>query len=233
MRTQQQQLVIGVAWLAAGGALLACVGEHLMMYSPHEGYGLAAGHQHLGYASVAQSHLGYFLGVLSVPIYILGYWHVAQALLPAGLGVSRAVHLIGGYSFAVANVWLGSRAWLAAMVRARATASGPTAEVLDELLRELDGLSEPLVWILRTTILAVSGIYLVAVARGWSDYPRWMALVNPITLLGLVFASYFLVPSVGHVLAPAAMNVSHLIFFTCSALTLRRAYRRSEPIRPN
>jgi len=222
MKTPEQTRIVAAAWVAAAAALVASTGEYLMMYSPAGDYGMVHGHAHFGHASAEQVRWGFYLGVLAVPAYILGYWHVGQALAPAGPWLGRAVALLGGYTFAVANVWLGSRAFLAAVVRWQQAPGGVPG--FDALLIELDALSEPLVWLLRVMVLVISVLFAYAVATGRSDYPRWLAFFNPMTLLVLVFVSYFAVPPLGHRLAPAAMNVAHLLFFTLAAATLQRRY---------
>jgi hypothetical protein len=50
-----------------------------------------------------------------------------------------------------------------------------------------------------------------------------MVAFTPIVLLAAIFASYFLVPSVGVYLLPAAMNVAHVIFFGLSTWVALRA----------
>jgi hypothetical protein len=66
----------------------------------------------------------------------------------------------------------------------------------------------------------------VPIWRRQSGYPRWMVAFTPIVVLAAIFASYFLIPSVGVYLLPAAMNVAHVIFFGLSTWVVLRAPAR-------
>ncbi len=208
--------------VATVGALIVCIGEFTMQFSPHGGY------ERVDYAyfldvSDARLRRGYFLGVLAAPLYLLGYWHVSEALRPSGVRLRAAVLLLGGYAFAIGDVWLGQRIFLARVVKARASAPMDEIPLLDGLLATFASDNEPLIQLVRVLILILSALIVVPVLRGRTLYPRWMAACTPIVLLGSIFASYAVLPAIGTYLLPAAMNVAHVVFFGLSTWWVARA----------
>lgn len=220
MRDRSAVIVAGA--IGTLGAFLVCIGEFAMQFSPEGGYESPDYRYFLG-VSAARLHFGHFLGVLAVPLYIVGYWHVSRVLEPASAWLRRGVLLLAGYTFAVANVWLGQRIFLAQTVQARADAGPELEEFLGVLLEQFAANNEPLIQLVRVLVLVLSVAIVVPIWRRQTGYPRWMVAFTPIVLLAAIFASYFLVPSVGVYLLPAAMNVAHVIFFGLSTWVALRA----------
>ena len=119
-------------------------------------------------------------------------------------------------TFAVANVWLGQRIFLAQTGQARAQSGSEHDAILGSLLQDFASNNEPLIQLVRVLVLLLSLGIVVPILRGQTRYPRWMVVFNPIVLLGAVFAAYFVAPAVGVYLLPAAMNVAHVVFFGLS-----------------
>jgi len=214
--------------LATAGALVVGVGEFMFQYSPRGGYEEG---DYLYFLDVSRWRLtfGHFLGVLAAPIYLVGYWHVAQMLRPAGKWISGSVLGLGIYAFAIGNVWLGGRVNLALTVQARETAPDAAKPLLDALLHDISAHNEPLINIVRVLILVVSLLMAWGILTNRSYYPRWMVVFLPIVLLIAVFASYIIVPVIGGLLLPAAMNIAHFVFFALSTLIASRLKPVTEP----
>jgi hypothetical protein len=210
-------------WLGLLGALGVGIGEFTMQFSPRGGYEAVDYGYFLGISSLRLSW-GHFLGVFAAPLYLAGYLHVFFALRPAPAWLRWTVLLLGSYGFFIGGVWLGSRVYLALIVQAAAGSTEPL--LLGALLEEAAARNEPLIAVVRVLIGLASMLLVVAIASGRSLYPRWMLLFNPIVLLGVIFASYLLLPSVGVYLLPTAMNVAHLVFFALSLAVLRSSRRR-------
>jgi hypothetical protein len=221
-RESDQRLIVAAGLVATLGALIVGIGEFAMQFSPGGGYE-SPDYRYFLDVSAGRLRFGHFLGVLAAPLYIVGYWHVSRVLEPAHPLLRRAVFLVGGYAFAIANVWLGQRIFLAQTVKARAVASPQEADLLGRMLEAFANDNEPLIQIVRVLILVVSILIAVPVVRGRTGYPRWMVAFTPIVLLGLVFASYMVMPAVGTYLLPAAMNVAHVAFFGLSTWVFARA----------
>ncbi len=211
----QRRLLIGTGVAAALGALVVGIGEFMFQFSPRGGY---EGTDYLYFLDVSRWRLtmGHFIGVLAAPLYLVGYWHIAQMLRPAGRRLAAAVFGLGIYAFMVADVWLGGRVNLALTVKARAAAGDTMRPMLSDLLRDISAHNEPLINVVRVLILIVSLLMIYGTLSGRSHYPRWIVIFTPIVLLVLIFTLYALAPAIGVYLLPAAMNVVHLIFFTLS-----------------
>lgn len=212
--------------IATIGALIVGIGEFMFQYSPRGGY---EEHDYLFFLDVSRWRLtaGHFLGVLAAPVYFIGYWHVAQMLRPAGRWFAGSVLGLGVYAFAIGNVWLGGRVNLALTVQARDAAPEALNEPFSALLQDISSHNEPLINIVRILVLVVSVLMAWGIVSGRSRYPRWAIAVLPILLLILIFASYVVLPAIGNLLLPAAMNIAHFIFFGVSTLVVSKLADRS------
>lgn len=130
--------------------------------------------------------------------------------------------LLGLYTFALGDVWLGSRVYLSQLARALAAAQSAgatdTATVLGGLLQQASGYNESTLMGVRLGVLGISLLYGVFVLLGQTSYPRWMAALHPILPVVAAFLLYVLVPPLGGVLMPVAMNFAHLLMFVASTL---------------
>jgi len=210
--------------LATIGAIIVGIGEFMFQYSPRGGY---EGQDYLYFLDVGQWRLsvGHFLGVLFAPIYLVGYWHIAQMLRPAGKWIEIGVFGLGVYAFAIGNVWLGGRINLALTVQARDAVPESLKTQLSDLLEGISAHNEPLINIVRVLILAISILMAWGILTGRSFYPRWAVLILPFFLLVLIFALYSLLPALGGLLLPAAMNIAHAVFFMVSTVIAFRLHR--------
>ncbi len=220
-RSRHHAILLWTGLLATAGALVVGVGEFMFQYSPRGGYEES---DYLYFLDVSRWRLtwGHFIGVLVAPVYLVGYWHVAQMLRPAGRWIAGGVLGLGIYAFAIGNVWLGGRVNLALTVQARETAPEATRPLLDGLLADISAHNEPFIAIVRVLILVVSVLMAWGILTNRSNYPRWMVLFLPIVLLVAVFVSYVIAPAVGGLLLPAAMNIAHFIFFALSTVIVSR-----------
>lgn len=215
INAHQRRLLIGTGILAALGALIVGIGEFTFQFSPRGGY---EGTDYLYFLDVSRERLtfGHFLGVLAAPAYLVGYWHIAQMLRPAGRWLAATVFGLGVYAFIIGDVWLGGRVNLALAVKAREMAPDTVRTLMSNLLSDISAHNEPLINIVRVLILIISILMVYGIFTGKSLYPRWIVIFTPIILLVQIFALYVLAPGIGVYVLPAAMNVSHLIFFGLS-----------------
>jgi len=210
------------------GAILVGVGEFTLQFSPLGGYE-NEGYAYFANVSRERLTMGHFISVLAAPMYIVGYWHLGQMLVRGGSRwAGWVVTLLGGYAFMVGNAWLGGRIYLALTAHAIADpANAAFAEPLRVLLAEFSAHNEPLVNVLRLAIVVISVLWIWRISIGQTLYPRWMAIFSPAVLLGLIFSLYFLSPSIGVWLLPAAMNVVHVVLFALSLWAALRLARRA------
>ena len=217
--------VVWAGIIGAIGALLAGLGECALHYSP-TGYAHSETYQFFVYVAPWRLRIGHFLSIFAVPLYFAGYFHLYQRLRPAPMWARRAILILGLYAFVLGDAWLGSRVYLAQLAQARALAEQAGniqgVKLLAPLLQQASYYNENILIGVRLGVLGISLLYVALVLRGQTSYPRWMALCNPILLVAYAFVLYLLLPSLGGVLMPVAMNFAHLIFFGASTwLALR------------
>lgn len=210
LEPRQWLVLSGVAGLAA--SLLVGAGEFALHFNPLGGYDDP---QYRFWLPIDQTRLdiGHWLTVFAAPLYLVGYWHLAEMLKPASRLFARIFFLVGAYSFVIGAVWIGQRLFLSWI--AQAVAAGEAAPAL---LSGLADRNELLIDLLRAAVALNSLIWIVLVASGRTWYPRWSVVFAPAILLALVFASYVWLRPVGVFLAPTAMNVAHGGLFLMSVL---------------
>jgi hypothetical protein len=211
----QRKMLIGTGIVATLGALVVGIGEFTFQFSPRGGY---EGTDYLYFLDVSRSRLtwGHFIGVLAAPLYLVGYWHIAQMLRPAARWLGATVFALGIYAFIIGDVWLGGRVNLALTVKAREAAPEAARALFSDLLNEIGAHNEPLINIVRVLVLLVSILMVCGIITGKTPYPRWAIIFSPIVIVVQIFSLYVMLPSIGVYLLPAAMNIAHVIFFAVS-----------------
>ena len=192
--------------LAAGAALLATLGDGLLLAVA------SARRAALPTPPGPTLALGHFLGVLAIPLYALGYWHVGRVLAVLAPARGRAVCVLGALGAALGAVVHGMTALLVGL-EAPGESADPTQVVLAG-----GSLLLPLWGILAALLLAGSALYAATVAGGRSTHPRWMAACNPALLVAATVAFAQTSPWLAAFLAPAAPNLAHVVFFGLCAL---------------
>ena len=192
------------------GALGVGIGEFLMQFTQA---GELDDVTYDYFLDVKTSHLsfGHFLCVLIGPLYFLGYVHLGRALDKGRGWLGKTVTGLGIYAFGVGIAWIGGRIYLG--LTRKAVEAG---DATPELFRDLADHNEPFINILRFAILVISVLWVYAIVKGKSYYPKWMAIFSPILILVSIFVTYEVSRSVGKYLLPAAMNVTHLLIFGAS-----------------
>jgi hypothetical protein len=214
MKGWTRQRVFRVAGSASiGAALLAVAGDEVSQYSPQ------------GYASLADIEralpfwrllTGEMLGVLGIPLCLIGYWCICQALRRSGVKGARIMFWLIAYGLVMGVVShaLISSAYIVMQAGNASAMTGATNNL--RMAVYLPG------GIFLVSYLITSAWYMVAVISGRTLYPRWMAFFNPFLLsllLALLNAAHVL-SFVVNMLWPAWLSIPHLILFTLSTLVL-------------
>ncbi len=203
-------------------AVLATLGDLLLLY--------VANSARPEFAALPRSPhgvllVGTMLGVLAIPLYGLGYWHVATGLAPEHARAGRAVFLLGAYGGALGGIVHGVTGLIIEVERRAGTGGADPFAVLVRY----GSCVLPLWGILAALSLAGSALFARAIWRGPTAYPRWMALANPATLVVALSLVGSLSPWLRAFLLPAAPNVAHVVFFGATSAVLRR---RGAPASP-
>jgi len=200
--------IVATGFIGLLGALLTGTGEFLLHFDDLARFGPE--NQFLLGISEQRTTLGHFFGVLGAPLYLVGCWHIYLMLKPANPTWSLIAFITAAYGFVIGAVWIGSRASLSALV------NSPESSALMPLLGLYDLRYETLLWVTRITVLLLSAIFIWLTLTGRSNYPKWMALLNPILLLLASFVVFVVAPDIGKYLMPIALNVAFFIFFLLS-----------------
>jgi hypothetical protein len=203
-----QLTIAGVLGLLA--AILVGSGEFLLHFDALGRFAEGGAYEFMRGINAERTTIGHFLGVLSAPLYIIGFWHLMKMLEPANALASRIAFAIVSYGIIVGAVWIGSRAGISTIVNSTSILNPMSFISLYELRYE------NLLQVTRLAVLIFSVIFIWLVLTGRSHYPRWMALLNPILLILASFAIWMVAPAVGVYLMPIALNVAFALLFLFS-----------------
>lgn len=211
----KQTKFLGILGVLA--AVLVGVGEFLLHYSPNvlnnpEAYSF------FQYVSLNNLKTGHFLSVLGLPFYFAGYLHIYKMLQSGSETFARLVLSFGFLAFSVGGIWIGSRAMIGNIVHLKGNMPIETYTIL---LEKYTNLYEVLVQILRVVIALLSIFFSYTILKFKTNYPKWMAYFNPITVLILFVIMGFAIPFIGKYTLPILMNVTHLVIFSVSLYALK------------
>jgi hypothetical protein len=202
----------GVACVAAA---VASAGDLLLLLAANAGRPEAGA---LPPPSEGVLVLGHYLGVLAIPVYALGYRQVAAVLAPGSPRIARWVFGLGAYGSALGGSVHGLTALLISTQRRTDT---PLADPL-AFVAHAGPYLLPLATLVMATLLAGSILYTVAVLRGGTALPPWMAAASPALLVAILGTLAWPSLALRSFVVPAAPNLAHVIFFALVARATMR-----------
>ena len=210
MKTWTQQRSLRLASIASiGAALIAVAGDEILQYSP-QGYSFLVDVERA--LPFWRLLTGEMLGVLGIPLCLLGYWCVCQILRSSNVKGTRVIFWLaaGTLVLGVVSHAIVSSAFVAMQAGSTSALTGLANTLQNSAL--IPGS------LFLLGYLAVSIWYFVVVIAGRTLYPRWMAFVNPflLSLLIELLSVSNVLPVAGNVLAPAWLSIPHVIFFALS-----------------
>ena len=161
MTTAQQtpEPLYGYAIAGLAGALLTGLGEGLLQLTPGGNYA-DPHYTYFGQVPEARLFLGHFISIASAPLYIAGYWHLTANLLADHRRARLMAFAACAYAFIIGTVWIGQRAFLGMTVQAINAGRADTI-----LLAGFSALNEPLVNVLRITLVGFSVLWILRIDR--------------------------------------------------------------------
>ncbi len=205
-------LVLGII-----GSVLVGVGEWMLHYLPDGPGGEIA---MLDDVPLDRASQGHFLAIYAAPLYFAGYYGVMRIFSSQSYWFSRLMMVIGIYAFAVGGIWIGSRYFGAVAFQ-----SVDQPDALGLLRAAFSSHYQSIVWVLRICIALISLLYIYLIYTNKIGLPRWLMIFNPVLILAFVLSTLLWLSPVGYHLAPAAMNVTHFIFFGMLLLQFRKIDR--------
>ena len=197
-------------------ALLGAAGDLALQYTSNTDHLMSRQSLYLLDVPPGRLLLGHYLGVVAILFEIAGFWSAYRALRPAGERYALPFFLLNAFGAMLGAAFHGTFVFvgltLQAQARVAGTASAEFAELLESFNTARVGLAIPAL----AAIVFCSLLFAFTVGFKPTLYPRWMALCNPLVFLLLTVGLTLAVPQSALVLAPTAINVSHLLFFVCS-----------------
>lgn len=213
------RLLLTTGYLGLLATLMVGTGEFMVHYSA-EGYDYAdVPFSFFHYVSESNFMLSQFLLVFGIPCYFVGYWHVYMALSPGNKKLAVITMMLGIFSFTVGGIWVGSRTFIGSIFHYFDSINDLDTYAI--IATKYEAYIEVLVQLLRVLVLLVSGFFIAAIVKGGTLYPKWMAAFNPIIILLIVFALFFVVPVIGNYMIPTAMNIAHFVMFSFSIYSIK------------
>lgn len=199
-------------------ALAGTAGDLALEYTPNAAHLMSRQSLYLLDVPPGRLLLGHYLGVVAILLEIAGFWAVYRALQPAGERYALPFFLVNALGAMLGAAFHATFVFVGLTLQAQARVTGPAYSEFAELLASFSaariGLAVPALF----AIMMCSLLYAFTVGFKPTLYPRWMAFCNPLIFLLLIVALTLTVPRSALVLAPTAINVSHLLFFTCATL---------------
>ena len=192
-------------YLGLLASILVGIGEFLIHFLPEGPTGEIS---MLYDVPLKRASKGHFFAVYAAPLYFAGYYGLMRFFKSTNQFLATLLFILGVLSFAYGGVYVTSR-YFAAEVFQRSM-NTPDFEFY---LASYEKHYQSTVWALRVAILAVSVVYGMLVVKNNFGMPKWLAIFNPIVLLGLVISTLAWAKPIGVYIAPIAMNVTHFIFF--------------------
>ncbi|PPK93969.1 hypothetical protein LY01_02191 [Nonlabens xylanidelens] len=218
MTTKTAQIL---GFLGILASILVGAGEYLLHYSPQI-MGESENYNFFSYVPLSNLSLGHTLAMIGLPFYFAGYFHIYYMLKTGNKLLAQLVLATGFIAFAIGGVWIGSRASIGNIVHLQDSIN-PTD--YKNLIDHYTAHMEVLVQVLRIVIALLSILFIIAILKGSTQYKKWMAILNPITILIALVLIGFALPSIGQHIIPILMNVTHFILFTISLIQLYKNNR--------
>ena len=167
---------------------------------------------------------GVLMGVCMLPFQLAGLAPVYYGMQPAGrkrqlLALIPAAHaLMTGIAFHMAHAFI-AEGWRLSY------GFSPANAAVDAMVQGFDRYWFLLLAIMLAEMLLCSGVLAISVSKGRTRFPKWVAVCNPLCVLGVVFLVLLALPApMGGYIAPTIMNTTSLIYMT---LSLRRVNREN------
>jgi hypothetical protein len=164
---------------------------------------------------------GALLGVFSTPLVLLGFWQVYQGLSGADARWALAIFGLFGTASVIGAFVHGTFYYMGEYIHALNKVQDDSQAVVAAMIeRHRKVLLMTYVPLLFFIVIA-SIIFSVVVASGRTDFPVWMAAINPVTMtIAWMTVKRILPQFVRDWTEGAGFNIAYLIFFACTTITL-------------
>lgn len=203
------------------GVFFTIISDLILLGRPESGYSFfVLPTECMTWISGWRITLGTFLGVFMLPFQIAGLIPLYIGLKPSGKAVPAIAGLVGSHGLIMGVAFHTTYAFLADGWKLYHSA-GPRADGPTALIGSFQFYWKLIIVIMVTELILISIIYIVAVLKGKSLFPKWMAAFSPAVVMAAVILILFVLPApVGGYAAPAMLNLSTLTFFILSTAVI-------------
>lgn len=212
-------LIMGLIGIT--GVLLTIISDFILIGRPSSSNAFfKLGTESMAHLSQWRITVGAFLGIIVIPIQIVGLTTIYYGLKSAGrikaiiIVVTTAHTLMMAVAFHTSYAFIASGWNLYYELGAR--------DLIAEKMISRFGLYWMIIIIIMAVELILSSAYFVfLILKGNTLYPKWMALFNPLCVLLYMYPVVLIAPKpIGGFIAPAFLNLATLVFFILSTITV-------------
>lgn len=206
--------------IAIFAALLGVIADLALQYTSNTAHLLSDQSLYLLDVPPSRLFVGHYLGVVAILMETVGFWQIYRALQPSGERLALPFFLISSFGAMLGAAYHATFIFVGLTLQAQSAAVETAHQAFTTLLASFDSARLGLAIPALLGIVISSLWYAFIVGFKPSNYPRWMALCNPLDFLLLIVILVIIFHPLALVLAPTALNLSHLVYFVCSTATL-------------
>lgn len=202
-------------WTAIIASVLASIADIMILYSPNGGYHLMD-YLYLRDVPYQRLLIGHYLGLVTIPMYLLGLWWVAKAMKPAGEQIPMRV-----FSFlSFLLIWGVLYHGLVAMIWMLVDSQENPQAIIDKGRVFF----EPVSTVIIVLVIIACSVFSYWVLKGKSLFPRWIIWCTPAFSFILFILLYIFIPIIGNYLIVSGFNLSVGIFLFAAWIGLKDKY---------
>jgi hypothetical protein len=218
-KTAKFVLIMGLIGIT--GVLLTIISDFILIGRPSSSNAFfKLGTESMADLSQWRITVGAFLGIIVIPIQIVGLATIYYGLKSAGKIKAIIIVLTTAHTLMMAVAFHTSYAFIASGWNLYYELG--TRDLIAEKMINRFGYYWKIIIIIMSVELIFSSAYFVfLILRGNTLYPKWMALFSPFCVLLYMYPVVLIAPKpIGGFIAPAFLNLATLVFFILSTITV-------------
>jgi hypothetical protein len=218
-KTAKFVLIMGLIGIT--GVLLTIISDFILIGRPSSSNAFfKLGTESMADLSQWRITVGAFLGIIVIPIQIVGLATIYYGLKSAGKIKAIIIVLTTAHTLMMAVAFHTSYAFIASGWNLYYELG--TRDLIAEKMINRFGYYWKIIIIIMSVELIFSSTYFVfLILRGNTLYPKWMALFSPFCVLLYMYPVVLIAPKpIGGFIAPAFLNLATLVFFILSTITV-------------
>lgn len=218
-KTAKFVLIMGLIGIT--GVLLTIISDFILIGRPSSSNAFfKLGTESMADLSQWRITVGAFLGIIVIPIQIVGLATIYYGLKSAGKIKAIIIVLTTAHTLMMAVAFHTSYAFIASGWNLYYELG--TRDLIAEKMINRFGYYWKIIIIIMSVELIFSSAYFVfLILRGNTMYPKWMALFSPFCVLLYMYPVVLIAPKpIGGFIAPAFLNLATLVFFILSTITV-------------